>query len=122
MRKPLSGLIFILFSLSSAADAATWVEVEIEKFIDTSSMQKSGQSVTFWVKVNYAERDKYGALSSKYQMRINCKTREHLGLYWIDYDDTDNTGRVLSSTKLSTEWTPISPDSSADEQMKFVCR
>ena len=56
-------------------------------FIDNNSIQKSGDSKTYWRLDNFAQRSKLGDLSSKIQAAINCKTREIISRYFILYNE-----------------------------------
>ncbi len=112
----------VLLSLTCRANAATWVQVGEGHFIDTASIQRSGQSVTFWVRGNHDQRQQDGSLSSKVQSTINCMRKEHIGRYYISYEDVDAKGRVILSTALDVKWTPIAPDSNGEMYMRFVCR
>jgi len=114
--------LLLFLALSCRGNAATWVEVGEGHFIDTASIQRSGQSVTFWVRSNHDQRQKDGSLSSKIQTSINCKRKEHIGRYYISYEDVDGKGRVMLSTALDVKWAPIAPDSNGAMYMMFVCR
>jgi hypothetical protein len=111
------------------AIASNWVLVDKNSggttfFIDTQSIQRSGDSVTFWEKANRLSRSNNGDLSSKINLTINCRTRELISRYFIFYDDINNQGKITSSfaALASEKWEPIPPDSVSEEEMKFVCK
>ena len=110
------------------AIASNWVYVGKASnsntfFIDNQSISRSGDSVTFWVKTNYASRDSYGDLSSKINQTINCRTRELIHRYFMFYDDLDNKGKLtISTAPPSPTWEPIAPDTVNELLLKFVCR
>lgn len=126
--KRLSVLIFSILGLvlPTHVFSASWVPLfktnsGTHYFVDTDSIQKDGNSVTFWEKVNYGKRDPDGALSDKSQWIINCKTRESSLRYMVLYDDYDNDGRVIFNGKMSGKWNPIVPETAGDEKRRQLC-
>ena len=92
-----------------------------EFFFDKSSLERDGDSLTFWSKVNHAERVN-GGLSSKVQDTVNCRSRERIRRYLTIYGDRDNRGRVITSGNPEGKWRPIAPDTVEWQVMLFVCR
>ena len=121
-------LLFMVLMIPLLANASNWVYVDKNSygdtfFVDSQSTQRSGNSVTFWEKVNYGTRGKYGDLSAKLNSTINCKTREKINRYSMFYDDLDNTGKLTTSGATTSEqWEPIAPDTITEGIMKFVCK
>lgn len=122
-------LLFIALMVPCLASASNWVLIGKNNsgatyFIDTQSIQRSGDSVTFWEKTNLLSRTPTGELSSKVSLTINCRTRELISRYFMFYDDINNQGKLTSSFAVppSEKWEPISPDSVAEAEMKFVCK
>ena len=129
MNKRILALAFSLFIVTMPIYAANWVLVGIsdsgnEFFVDKSSLQRDGDSVTYWVKTNRKERSAQQILSTKVQQTINCRRREKIDRFFIGYDDINNRGRLIHSfdTKSYSEWEPISPESMLWDIMQFVCR
>lgn len=125
MNRKLWALAFSLCIVTMPTYAASWVLVDrsaggVTYFIDESSLQKDGDSVTFWVRSNYKERV-MGDLSVKSQETINCRRREIIARYAMFYDDTDNRGRVTGSGVPKSTWTPIAPETINWTKMLFVC-
>ena len=122
-------LIFIVLMIPLLATASNWVNIGNSSegyifYIDTQSMNRSGDSVTFWMKKNYPTRDKYGDFSSKSNETINCRTREYITRYLMTYDDLNNNGKNTDSISkpASVSWEPIPPESMIEIAMKFVCK
>ena len=118
-------IIIAVFPLFS--HASRWVEVdgsdEARFYVDTQTIQKSGNSVTYWEKNNYFKRDEFGDLSRKINATINCRTKERKLLYLMTYDDFDNGGKLTSSiTPPKQDWKPIAPETVAESIMKYLCR
>jgi len=127
MNRKLCALAFSLYMFTLPTYAANWVSVTVssigdEFFVDKSSLQRDGDSVTFWAKDNYGERTTQGALSAKVQETVNCRRREKIMRYYINYDDKDNRGRVIVSGNPEDKWRPIPPGTVAWDVMQFVCR
>jgi hypothetical protein len=123
-------IVLSLVVLSAGVHAnSRWVfvasSVDQNKFyVDLNSFQRSGDSVTFWNRSNFSNRDKDGNLSVKEQLTINCRTRELTTRYLMFYDDIDNNGKLTSSfsTARHSVWEPIAPDTINWNIMKTVCK
>jgi hypothetical protein len=118
--------LFGLLFCSSVFAQSNWVYVTNSNivgaiFVDVNSIQRSGDSVTFWEKTNLKIREN-GVLSSKGQLTINCRTRERILRWLFTYDDRDNMGKLLLSGDPRDSWEPIPPDSVIDEIRLFVCK
>jgi len=127
MNRKIFALAFSLCMVTMQTYAANWVLVSTNNlghvfFVDKSSLQRDGASVTFWTKGNYAERAMDGALSGKGQFTINCQRRERILRYIMTYDDKDHRGRLLVSGDPKDKWIPIAPETVDWEMMLFVCR
>jgi hypothetical protein len=118
--------LFLLLILPTLAIAAKWEFISASSdqayFLDFDSIQTGGDSVTFWVRTNYRQRDRDGALSDKVQQSINCARREFVIRYAVFYEDVHNGGKVISQERDNTgQWSPIPPDSVIDSFRKKVC-
>jgi hypothetical protein len=125
MKRILLFSVIILSTFNTYANTQ-WVLIGINEinhvfFIDADSIQKSGDSSTYWIKNNFPQRGRFGDLSLKYQETTNCRTRERTFRYMISYDDIDNNGKITNSGNLKAEWTPIPPDSVSWAVYKYVC-
>ena len=125
MKRILLSSVIILSAFNLYA-SARWVFIGSNSrnyvfFVDANSIQKSGDSYTFWEKVNYPERNKWGAFSSKNQRTVNCRTRESIFRFMIFYDDIDNAGKLTNSFDPKDSWEPIPPDSVNWASYKYVC-
>jgi hypothetical protein len=127
MKNFLIALLLVVVSAGVYANSR-WVfvdsSVDQHKFyVDLNSFQRSGDSVTFWNRVNLSNRDKDGSLSVKEQLTINCRTRELITRYLMFYDDIDNKGKLTSSFSATglSNWSPIAPDTINWMLMNVVC-
>jgi hypothetical protein len=92
-------------------------------FIEQNSIQRSGDSVTFWRRVNNAQRDSNGNYSSKVQFTVNCRTQEMIMRYLMFYDDLNNSGKLTDSfSAINPNWRPIAPDSMDSAVLRTVCK
>jgi hypothetical protein len=128
MKTFLSTLGTVLVLIPTLASAATWLLAATGSssgntyYIDTESVQISGDSRTFWVKGNYTQRDRFGTLSSRNQYTINCARRELITRWLTTFDDSDNNGRVTFNSGTPTaSWAPIAPSSIDDALRDSVC-
>jgi len=120
-------LLFGFFFCSSVLAQSNWIYIgtnrkDVTYFVDRNSIQRSGDSVTYWVKNSFPVRDPDGNLSSKIQWSINCRTREYIMRYGIFYDDLDNKGEITASGVPKPSWRPLSPDSMMEAIYRFVCK
>jgi hypothetical protein len=89
---------------SIAYEKANWSFVDKKSgdsyFIDINSLKKTGNSVTYWMKVNFNKRDKAGNLSTKLLMSVNCRTRENTVREITTYDDEDARGLITLDVRV----------------------
>ena len=95
MKTFLSVVMSVIVSVNAYANS-NWIYLATSNsgtvtFIDKNSMQKSGDSITFWILDNFAQRAEFGDLSAKKQRTINCRTRETILRYIMTYDDINST-------------------------------
>ncbi len=119
-------LILLVASVNSHA-SSNWIYLTSnvhndDFYIERNSVQKDGDSVTFWVRRNFAERAQNGDLSEKIQRTINCRRREVTLRFIHTYDDIDNAGKQTSNFKPNASWAPIAPDTVMWSIMRFVCK
>ena len=124
--KKLLFVIFFMIAFNSNAQS-NWVfvssnTVQDDYFVDKSSIQTQGNSVTFWYRSNYKQRTEFGDLSSKVQSTINCRTREIIARYSMFYDDIDNGGQLTIAKKPNPYWAPIPPNTVVWNLYKFICK
>ena len=92
-------------------------------FIEINSVQKSGDSLTFWHRKNNKVRDEKGVLSWKVQQTINCRSRENIYRFYMNFDDLDNNGRVLmNQAAVNPRWEPIPPDTVLWGIYRYICK
>jgi hypothetical protein len=118
-------LLFLLIFISEIAYSDSWIRVAsidgYVLFVDSLSIKRTGDIVTFWSRMNYGIRDSSGNLSSKSKRKINCMTREVKSLDWIIYDDFNNLGK--STRKFSNKsWQPLVLTPINEAMLRFVCK
>lgn len=91
-------------------------------FVDIQSISSNGNERTFWYRHNLAARSKWGDLSSKINITINCRVRDFKLNYFITYSDVNNQGDLLESFKGTQGYEPIPPDSMYESMMRVVCK
>lgn len=126
MKTFLLAVMSVIVSVSSYAES-NWIYIStnIEDdvvFIDNNSFQKSGDSVTYWRRMNYKKRTASGTLSTLVQQTINCRTREIIMRYLMLYDDINNNGKLTSSFDPKDSWEPIAPGTVRWSLLEHVCK
>jgi hypothetical protein len=119
-------LTISLLVFAVPAHAAKWVPVGPNdsgdiRFVETLSIQREGNFVTFWTRTNYVTRNKLGAMSDKGQQTLDCRRRLWTLRYVMFFSDSYNRGRLIVETGFEDDWTPVSPDTLDWETMRFVC-
>ena len=121
-------MILLMLAAFNVNASSNWMFIDKNStgssfFVDRNSIQKSGDSRTYWTLRNFAERDSDGDLSSKVQRTINCRTRELIMRHIITYDDLNNNGKLtFSGPPTNSKWEPIAPDTINWSFMEFVCK
>jgi hypothetical protein len=119
--------LFGLLFCSSVFAQSNWINVTldasgIEWFVDVNSIQRGGNSVTFWTKRNYQVRNKFGVLSIKAQHTVNCLTRDEIVRWYVTYDDRDGNGKIIKTWEPKDSWEPIAPDTVMETIYLLVCK
>jgi len=114
------------FNFSIASDKERWVFVDKQSdnnyFVDTNSIKKNGNSVTFLKKVNISKRDSGGSLSYKILMTVNCRTRENTVREVTSYDDEDVRGLVIINVEVKTNWEKVDKNKLSLSLYNFICK
>jgi len=120
-------ILIVVLCLTSAAQAADWVHLEIpsgtdEYFFDRSKLVINGNEVTYWKKVKFMPpRPVKKALASTTLMRERIDCREHtLRLLSVVYHDAQ--GAVIEYlADAEKEAAPIIPDTIGDQFEQVMC-
>lgn len=117
-------LFFIFITFTSTTAYAEWISVsetsDQTSYIKKGSIKKDGHIVQFWEMRNF-KTEKYGGLSSKILLKIDCEKNKTQSVEAYLFLDKDGTGSVLKSKKQLGEWENIVPDSSYDIFKELVC-
>ena len=112
-------------NFSFASEKANWNFVDKKSgdsyFVDINSLKKTGNSVTYWMKVNFNKRDKAGNLSTKLLMSVNCRTRENTVREITTYDDEDARGLITLDVRVDANWEKVDRDKINLSQYNFIC-
>lgn len=113
-------------NFSIASEKANWNFVDKKAgdsyFIEINSLKKTGNSVTYWMKINFNKRDKAGNLSTKLLMSVNCRTRENTVREITTYDDEDARGLITLDVRVDANWEKVDRDKINLSQYNFVCK
>jgi Surface-adhesin protein E len=127
-------VLIILSAIAGSSIAADWVKVgqnnEMSSYIDTLSLQRTGQKVKIWEKYVFTQPQAIKGSKSTYkvvmiQKAYRCDERTDIILaisYYID-DATFNKPFANDSfPDNQSDYKNIQPDSIAEYVLKFVCR
>jgi len=124
-------LFFLLLLISTSSYGQLWetvVESETNTVysIDSSSVKREGDIVTYWELVDYKTPLKSGNLvvvSSKSKVIQDCKNNRFKVSDLIDYDGHNGMGNVVNVTMVSvTDWYKGTPDSVNSLLKERVCK
>lgn len=124
MRKPTFVLAFVLMSCIATASAATWNIFwrntnEALFFFDADTVEKSGNTVTLWVKaVRKWQGDLDGSWAHAERWRFNCSARTIQTLSSSSYN---NSGDFIKSNNKPSAPSLVPPDSIGETVLKIAC-
>lgn len=95
---------------------------ESKLFLEENSTHKNGDFISYWLRANLSQMDKYGHKSMKIQYKLNCKKREFTSQYYMIYNELDNKGKIQEAFRVDDDWVPVSPDSITWNIYKFLCK
>jgi hypothetical protein len=113
----------ILFaSIASPAAASDWrsvgSNVSGSKYsIDASTVARSGDTVTVWVKTEYGKPSENGVTGYKARREIKCPTAMFRDLQTVYF-----RGDVVSSTSGAEDPRAAAPDSIAESVVQAACK
>jgi|LakMenEpi03Aug12_release.lakeMendotaPanAssembly.Ray.scaffolds.fasta_scaffold958502_2 hypothetical protein len=121
-------LYTILMTFTSIAQAE-WLKLvedkEMKLFVETNSIKKLGNIVTYWELFDYSniqsvnEKQYY---SKKIKKELNCNAEEYNTLTATAYSENMGFGKVVQSYKYdSKEFEHIIPETIGYRVYKFVC-
>ena len=91
--------------------------------IDTASIKRSGNIVTFWTVDNFSPKDQYGNSSYKSQSMINCRTSQLAAKKLQTFSGADAQGTQNYRQQASViDWVSIPMDSIGAKLMAYVCK
>ena len=121
----LLGLALLGVSVPSLVDdwkvVSGETDSEFRYFVNTSSIERKGDTVTFWIRNNYVTRGSSGELSAKNRVSINCVRSEWTFRHVSLYDDIDAEGMIVLSRDMPSDWHSISPKTVLSASAKLVC-
>jgi len=118
-------LLFVLVIFSLPAISANWLQYEDKGWLDTSSLERHGDTITAWFKnLNPGTWDKEGNKKVWYimnQYKANCKKKTLTLLYYASYDLKGNV--ITSHNFKGYEQTeePIIPETRGEWKFMFMC-
>jgi hypothetical protein len=127
-------IFVMLLAGTSNSGVAEWVSAgkspvndgNYDNYVDFDTVIRSGNKVTMWnmLDLKTAVRGRDGAqyLSERTQFEYDCEGNQFRGLNYLRYSDQMGHGVVVdSSGGKITNWTPTSPGSIIELNMKLAC-
>jgi len=122
MKKVLALLLVLLFA--SPVFAAEWREIFEKKYIDMSSIERSGDVITFWTKFLRKDAKEVFPINNKpywytiSRWNIDCANKkERINVITV----YDLKGDLMYSDEYNSEWNTIIPDTYADGFYRLFC-
>jgi hypothetical protein len=119
-------ILILLFLLVSASPvfAAEWREIFEKKYIDMSSIERSGDVITFWTKFLRKDAKEVFPINNKpywytiSRWNIDCANKKARINVITVYD---LKGDLMYSDEYNSEWNTIIPDTYADGFYRLFC-
>ena len=107
MKKKIIIISFFLFIVPSLADAALFKLFSTQAadlFLDTKSIKRVDQKITFSQLVNYKSKQKNGMLSLKTTSEIDCKNLRIRDNEYFDFKQGMGRGEIFYEKKKKGNW------------------
>jgi hypothetical protein len=120
-------LFLIITAVTSSSVCADWLKHgetdDIVFYYDPSTIRKDGNIRRLFVLEDYAEKNKFGGLSSQARTEIDCNLERYRFLSVRIHSDQMGGGKILESTYGSgpSPWSDIPPKSVQNGLFKIVC-
>lgn len=119
-------VIFFAASLMAPVAHAEWIKVfenirGTTSYVDTDSIQASGQYRKVWELQNYKTPASNGMLSMKMRKEYDCKEELTKLISFTAYKGTMGTGDLLGTVNSPDEWQPISKNPGGKGAFRYVC-
>jgi hypothetical protein len=118
--------IFALLFVSGSAFAEWRLIAESAKgdmvYIDPATVRKDGNMRTYWRKIEYKIRGKYGDISSRAKFEIDCKKEAIRMMSLASFSDPNLSGEVISKQDFPNDgFSAIAPETINNVFMQLVC-
>lgn len=117
-------ILFLLLGFVSPVFAAEWREIFEKKYIDISSIERSGDIITFWTKFLRKDAKEVFQINNKpywytiSRWNIDCANKKERINVITAYD---LKGDLMYSDEYNSEWNTIIPDTYADGFYRLFC-
>jgi hypothetical protein len=125
MLKILVTIAALVLSINANAE---WTQVgrtvEATVFVDTSTIQRSGQMSKMWTLTNFAKPEEIEGRthrSSKAQFEYDCKAMRSRVMAVFMYALPDGKGTVNHAASGAEPWYPVVPNSISSSVWKIAC-
>lgn len=118
-------LFIAMFFIAPIANAE-WIKVfenirGTTSYVDTDSIQASGQYRKVWELQNYKTPASNGMLSMKMRKEYDCKEEMTKLILFTAYKGIMGRGDVLGTVNTPDEWQPISKNPGGKGAFRYVC-
>lgn len=121
-----SFVLFIAMFFIAPIANAEWIKVfenirGTTSYVDTDSIQASGQYRKVWELQNYKTPASNGMLSMKMRKEYDCKEEMTKLISFTAYKGIMGRGDVLGTVNSPDEWQPISKNPGGKGAFRYVC-
>lgn len=119
-------LLLSLLLVASGTACAEWLkfgatEAGATFYMDPATIRVNGNLRKAWVVMNYAQREKSGGASMRYQYEFDCKEETSKSTPPTEHSELLAGGTVLFTSDRGTNWTPVPPGSVTAAAMSILC-
>ena len=121
-------LLIILLALISTSAMAEWTQVaggdNGNLYVDRSTVRKNGNKAKIWGLIDYSSERHYGDksyLSSKSLVEYDCTEETGRVLYSTYHSEAQGFGNLIFTIDIPTQWRPVPPDSGIQIEFAIAC-
>ncbi len=116
------GLVLALTSMSAVADwQLRHSSSDADGYIDSGTVRRVGENSQIWFLSDFRRPSKFGSSSLRILLENDCALGRQRWLQTTEYSGPMGTGRTVSTSSSPEGWYYVSPGTTFESVLKFVC-
>lgn len=122
MKNNITFLLLLCFSVTVRAEWTFVNNVDGDLiYIDTSSIEKNGNLVRIWEKIEFAKNPS-GLGSGRQHVEYDCKNQKLRTLSFQTFSGNNLSGNVRHSENKYSDWRFVPPQTTNFAKLQFLCK